>query len=118
MIHTYIAGHVGADPIKKIINGQILWNINLAVSHRKETIWVKLNWWGENKFIESFVKKGSSVIVTGVLNPLSFYTNKAGETTANLTVNLQDIHFAPKKESSAQPKDELFKQEAFDELPF
>lgn len=117
MIHINTLGHIGADPIKKLVNGQTLWSMNLAVQHKKETIWVKINWWGESSFIEKFVKKGSFVVVAGVLNPLSFYKSQSGDTTANLTVTLQDIHFGPKREGTHETKQEV-KEEAFDDLPF
>ncbi len=110
-------GHIGADPVKRELNGNTLWNMNLAVQQKKETLWLKLNYWGESNFIEKFVKKGSFVGVSGILLPLSFYKNKAGETTANITMNIRDIYFGPKKEATQETKQEI-KEEAFDDLTF
>lgn len=120
MIHTFMVGHIGNDPIQRQVNGQVLWNMDLAVSHRKETFWVKLNFWGESNFIQNHVKKGSFVIVTGALQPLNFYTNKSGERTANLTVTIQDIHFGPKREIPAPAKKEQVQNDCFIDmdLPF
>ena len=70
MIHTFMAGHIGNDPIQRQVNGKVVWNLDLAIHYRKETMWVKLTYWGENSFIQNHVKKGSFVIVTGKLSHL------------------------------------------------
>jgi single-strand DNA-binding protein len=96
-----IAGHLGKDPETRFTpSGQKVTTFNVATNHRKGkedvTIWVRITVWGDrfDKLL-SYLKKGSSVVVTGRMNPPSSYTDKEGRTQISLEVTAEMIEFSP-----------------------
>lgn len=101
MFIVQIAGNLGKDPETRFTaNGQKVTSFNIAVNQRKGkedvTIWVRVTVWGDrfDKML-SFMKKGSSIIVIGRMNPPSSYVDKEGRTQMSLEVTAEMLEFSP-----------------------
>ncbi len=114
MFIVTIGGNLGKDPETRFTpSGQKVTSFNVAVNQRKGkeeiTIWVRVNIWGDrfDKMI-SYLKKGSSVIVTGKMNPPAPYTDKEGRPQASLEVTAEMIEFSPFGRSDKQSEGQQY----------
>lgn len=103
MFIVQIAGNLGRDPETRVTpTGLKVTNFTVAVNQRRGkdkeevTIWVKVVVWGDrfDKML-SFLKKGSSVIVTGRMNPPTTYVDKEGRTQYSLEITAEMLDFSP-----------------------
>ena len=103
MFFVHLAGNLGKDPETRFTpSGQKVTTFSVATSHRKGkdkeevTIWVRVTVWGDrfDKLL-SFLKKGSSVIVGGRMNPPNTYVDKEGRTQTSLEITAEMIEFSP-----------------------
>lgn len=94
-------GRLGKDAEKKILpSGQSVLNLVLATNHRRgeveETIWWRISVWGNRfKAIESYLKKGSALIVTGTMHYPRIYQDASGANQLSLDVTAHSIKFSP-----------------------
>lgn len=101
MFFVHIAGNLGKDPETRFTpSGQKVTSFSVAVNQRKGkedvTTWVRVVVWGDryDKFI-SFLKKGSSVIIGGRMNPPTTYTDKEGRVQISLEITAEIMEFSP-----------------------
>lgn len=103
MFFVHLAGNLGKDPETRFTpNGQKVTSFSVAVTQRRGkdkedvTTWVRVTIWGDrfDKMI-SFLKKGSSVIVGGRMNPPTMYTDKEGRNQVSLEVVAEMLEFSP-----------------------
>lgn len=101
MFTVILAGHLGRDPETRFTpNGKKVTSFTVATNQRKGkedvTIWVRVTVWDESldKMI-AYLKKGSSVIVTGRMSPPSIYADREGNTQVTLEVVAEMIDFSP-----------------------
>ncbi|MCH9612529.1 MAG: Single-stranded DNA-binding protein [Chlamydiia bacterium] len=101
MNHTLIAGNLGADPeVRYTSSGTKVTTIRVACNSRRsgkdETTWWKVTVWGEHlDKIISFLKKGSSVIITGELQKPEIYNDREGNPQVSLNLTANNISFSP-----------------------
>lgn len=94
-------GRLGKDAEKKILpSGQSVLNLVLATNHRRggveETIWWRISIWDDRfKAIESYLKKGSALIVTGTMHYPKIYQDASGANQLSLDVTAHSIKFSP-----------------------
>ena len=101
MFFVQVAGNLGKDPETRFTpSGQKVTSFSIACNMRKGkedvTMWVRVTVWGDrfDKMI-SFFKKGSSVIVSGKMNPPSTYADKEGRTQVTVEVIAEMLEFSP-----------------------
>lgn len=113
MFFVQIAGNLGRDPETRFTpSGQKVTSFSVAISQRKGkdkedvTIWVRVTVWGDrfDKMI-SFLKKGSSVIVSGRMNPPTVYTDKEGRNQVSLEITAEILEFSPFGTKSDRPSE-------------
>lgn len=113
MNHILIAGNLGADPeVRFTSGGQKVTTLRIASNSRRagkdETVWWKVTIWGEQfDKILSYLKKGSSVIVTGELAKPEIFTDKEGKPQISLNITAHNITFSPFGRSDARGNDEV-----------
>lgn len=112
MNQTTIAGNLGADPeVRFTAKGTKVTTLRVAAKARKggvdETIWWKVSVWGDqfDKMI-TFLKKGSSVIVTGDLNKPEIFTDREGKPQVSMSLNAYHVGFSPFGKSDGAKKEE------------
>lgn len=109
MNHLIIFGNLGADPeVRFTPAGKKVTTLRVAARARKdETIWWRVTVWGEqfDKMI-AFLKKGSSIIVTGEMMKPEIYTDKNGQPQASLNLTAFDLRFGSTG-SSANKQEEV-----------
>jgi len=98
-----ILGRLGRDAESRFTpNGDKVTTLIIASTGRKsgkeETIWWRITLWGDrfDKML-SYLKKGSSIIVTGeITNKPDIYTDKEGTArVSSLDVRAETIRFSP-----------------------
>lgn len=101
MFIVQIAGNLGRDPETRFTpNGQKVTAFSIAVNQRKGkedvTMWVRVTVWGDrfDKMI-AYLKKGSSIIVIGRMNPPTTYVDKEGKTQVSIEVTAEMLEFSP-----------------------
>ena len=111
MNHIHISGHLGADPEVRVTqDGLKIITLRIASNQRKkgkdETLWYRITFWGDQyEKMVSYLKKGSPVMVIGMLQKPQVYQNKSGEYQASLEVTGVNLSFSPfgKQEKSDHP---------------
>lgn len=106
-----IMGFLGKDPeIRYTQAGKKLIAFTVAVNkHTKQgepanVTWYSCSIWGEHQFAETYLKKGSSVIVTGTLEPPRIYQNKDGVSAVALSITVHHVEFSPRKDEAYAPQ--------------
>ncbi len=95
-----IAGNLGADPEVRVLDGgRKVTTLRVAARVRRagdETAWWKVTVWGDqfDKMI-AFLKKGSSVVVTGEMNKPEIYNDRAGQPQISLGLTAFHVSFSP-----------------------
>ena len=124
MKNIVISGNVGADAeLRTTQNGDDVCSFNVAVSdrRRKETLWFTVYYWGKaGKAVSDFIKKGSTVTVSG-----DFFTKEYNDKTY-LNVNAHAVTLGKRiQESSNEGIDQNNEDEndasyemQDDEIPF
>lgn len=104
-----IVGRLGQDPeIKYFESGSVKARFSLAVdrSFSKEnrvTDWFSIEVWGRQaEFVGEWVKKGSLVSVTGVLE-VNRYADQAGNPKEWPFIKATDVRFVGSKKESGSP---------------
>lgn len=106
-------GHVGADPeIRSTPSGAQVANFRIAVTKRwkvngetkESTVWVTCVSWKERaKFIQSYVRKGSHIMVVGELSVRS-WEDKNGKGKQYATeIQVSEVMLLDRKEGGAKP---------------
>ncbi len=101
MFNATIIGNLGKDPETRFTpSGQKVTAFSVAVNIRKGkedvTVWVRVTIWGDRfDKILSYLKKGSSVVITGRLSPPASYVDKEGKTQFTLELTAEMIDFTP-----------------------
>lgn len=89
------SGRVGNDPeAKYLANGNAVSSFSLAVDGRKkdQTMWLKVEVWGKAaQTVADYVKKGSSIIVSGELSIDTW--EKDGKTNMKPKLNCSNFTF-------------------------
>jgi single-strand DNA-binding protein len=101
MNYLLIAGHLGADVETRFTpSGQKVSTLRIATNNRRgnkdETIWWRVTLWGDrfDKLLP-YLKKGSSLIVTGDLSKPEIYNDKEGNPQVVLNITAEAIRFSP-----------------------
>ncbi len=96
-----IAGHLGADPeVRFTSTGKKVTTLRVATHTRKgnadDTIWWRVTIWGDqfDKML-TYLKKGSSVIVTGDLQKPELFTDRDGKQQISMNITAFNIQFSP-----------------------
>jgi len=96
-----IAGHLGADPeVRFAASGQKIISLRVATNVKRqgkeETIWWRVTIFGDrfDKML-AYMKKGSSIIVIGEMNPPQIWTDKEGKQHVQLEIVAEMIRFSP-----------------------
>lgn len=106
-------GHVGADPeVRSTPSGAQVANFRIAVTKRwkvngetkESTVWVTCVAWKERaKFIQSYVRKGSHIMVVGELSVRS-WEDKNGKGKQYATeIQVSEVMLLDRKEGGAKP---------------
>jgi single-strand DNA-binding protein len=99
MIKLQVIGNLGADCIKKEINGKTVINFNVAHSEKfkdaqgnlkERTTWVNCAYWTDKVAIAQYLLKGKTVYAEGSPEA-DAYTNKEGQPAATLRMRVQNI---------------------------
>ena len=103
-----IMGHLGSDPeVRFTPSGQKVTTLRVAGRGKKdETLWWRITIWGEQfDKIMPYFKKGSAIIVHGMMQKPEIYTNREGQPQTSLNVVAHHITFPPfgrKEEGQSQ----------------
>lgn len=99
MIKLQVIGNLGADCIKKEVNGKTVINFNVAHSEKfkdaqgnlkERTTWVNCAYWTDKVAIAQYLLKGKTVYAEGSPEA-DGYTNKDGQVAATLRMRVQNI---------------------------
>lgn len=111
MYHTIIVvGNLGKDPeMRYLASGQAVTNFNVATNRQytgadgqpvKETTWFRVSVWGKHaEACNTYLKKGSKVLVEGRLNPdpetggPRMWTRQDGTSAASFEVTAATVRF-------------------------
>ena len=98
-----IAGHLGADPeVRFTSSGKKVTTLRVAARTRRsskdkdDTIWWRVTVWGEefDNMILHF-KKGSPIIVHGVLSKPEIFTDREGRPQISMNITATSLEFSP-----------------------
>jgi len=134
--HTIIiVGNLGRDPeMRYAPNGNAVTSLSVASNRQytdssgqkiKETTWFRVSVWGKQaESVNTYLQKGSSVLVEGELrpdketgNPRTF-TRSDGSTGASYEVTARTVRFLSPKGSSTDSISESGSGVADEEIPF
>jgi len=108
MNKTFVMGNLGSDPEtrfstsgQKITTFSIATNVKKGAGKEDVTYWWKVTIFGDrfDKLL-TYLKKGSTVIVTGELRP-EIWTDKNGQPRLSLDIIADSINFGPSSRSNA-----------------
>lgn len=122
MITIIATGHIGNDAEETQTEKGFWINFSMAAKNRKETIWIKVSKFSENRLgITDYLKKGTLVEVTGI-PIIESYENKNGETVSNQCIKFPTIGLLSARATTQDPTTGNEKQEKNqennDDLPF
>lgn len=116
--HHIISGYVGkggaevraTKSLAKLVEFSICNNIYKGKEQPALPVWYKVVLWETHnpplfKFIESYVKQGSALEVTGKDLSIEEYKGKDGSVRHNIVMKPVDISFLPKSKDSGQSRD-------------
>lgn len=116
----HIAGHLGSDPeVRFTSSGQKVTTLRVATKSRKsgkdKTIWWRVTVWGDqfDKMI-SFLKKGSSIIVVGEMQPPEIFNNKEGAPQVSMSITAMSLQFSPFGRSNTNNQEQSSQKEEED----
>jgi single-strand DNA-binding protein len=117
--NVVIGGLVGRDPeVKTIDSGKRVASFSLAVDNGKdkESSWFDINAWERTaEIVESYVSKGSAVVIIGRLAQ-NKWTDKDGQNRTRTTIIANDIQLVGgKRKDGSSSKPAEIKDE---EIPF
>ena len=134
--HTIIiVGNLGRDPeMRYAPSGDAVTSFSVASNRQytdssgqkvKETIWFRVSVWGKQaESVNTYLQKGSSVLVEGNLrpdketgNPKTF-TRSDGSTGASYEVNARTVRFLSTKSGSADGISDSSNGGTDEEIPF
>ena len=134
--HTIIiVGNLGRDPeMRYAPNGNAVTSLNVASNRTykdssgekvKETTWFRVSVWGkQGENANTYLQKGSPVLIEGELrpdketgNPRTF-TRADGSTGASYEVNARTVRFLSAKSSSSDTFDDSGSSGPGEEIPF
>ena len=134
--HTIIiVGNLGRDPeMRYAPNGNAVTTLNVASNRQytdssgqkvKETTWFRVSVWGKQaENVNTYLQKGSSVLVEGELrpdketgNPRTF-TRADGSVGASYEVNARIVRFLSTKSSGSDTLSSSGSNETGEEIPF
>lgn len=96
-----LCGRLGRDADSKIFDsGQRVLNLTLATNIRKgskeEALWWRISIWGDRfKHMEPYLKKGSALVVVGLMHYPRLYQDQDGVNQLSLEVTAHNIKFSP-----------------------
>lgn len=111
-----VIGIVGKDPESKILsNNAKVTNFSVAVSKNytdkasgelvQNTLWVKVNTWNKlAEIVESYVRKGSQVYITGEAN-IETWIGKDEKAAGNITLTASSVVLLGKKGDNPSSND-------------
>lgn len=125
MISITVVGNAGRDPeVRYLENGKQVANFSIgARASKDETEWFNVQIWGKQAEIAAnYVKKGSTVAVSGSLKTEKWTDRKTGEEKSKLVINVNDLRLlggkgggGGKVQKPSPRQDEDFDE---DEVPF
>ena len=134
--HTIIiVGNLGRDPeMRYAPNGNAVTSLSVASNRQytdssgqkvKETTWFRVSVWGKQaESVNTYLQKGSSVLVEGELrpdketgNPRTF-TRSDGSTGTSYEVNARTVRFLSSKNTTADSLSNSGSGVADEEIPF
>lgn len=95
-----ISGNVGRDvEVRYLPNGTAVADIAVASTSgwgdKKKTTWVSCTLWKERaEKLAPFLSKGTSVVVSGEFHLSDPFTNKKGETSQTVKMNVNQLQFS------------------------
>ncbi|MDB6081239.1 MAG: Single-stranded DNA-binding protein [Chlamydiia bacterium] len=101
MMLIQILGHVGADPETRVSPaGQKIVSFRMAINSKRKgketTVWWRVTIFGDRfDRLLPYIKKGSALIVSGMMNPLELYQDKEGATQISYEIIADSINFSP-----------------------
>ena len=110
MIKLQVIGHLGRDCVQNEVNGKQVINFNVAHSEQfkdsqgvqvERTTWVNCAYWTDRTGIAPYLVKGKLVYVEGTPD-VETYTNKEGQTAANLRLRVFSVQLLGGKMDSSQ----------------
>jgi len=113
MIKLQFIGNLGADAVRKEINGDPVLNFRAAHSYRyknpdgspnERTTWVNCAYWGEKDLLMPFMTKGRQVFVEGIPT-LDMYVTNSGEPTPAINLRVTNVQLLSKPRSAEETED-------------
>ena len=110
MLKLQVIGHLGRDCVQNEVNGKKVINFNVAHSERfkdsqgiqvERTTWVNCAYWTDRTGIAPYLVKGQLVYVEGTPD-VETYTNKEGQTAANLRLRVVNVQLLGGRVDSQQ----------------
>lgn len=101
-----IVGNVGKDPEQKDTKAGPVVKFSVGVSTRKdgETQWFNVAAWGKTgEICQRYLKKGSSVLVSGTLSSSSYHA-KDGTTKFGLNVDCKELVMLGKRDDAVEAR--------------
>ena len=96
-----LIGNLTKDPEQKMSpKGHTVINFTVADNSKNSdkqdvTTFFRCTKWGDDRFIMTYLKKGSAVMVTGALEPPRIYTDKDGSSKISMSMLVNDVQFLP-----------------------
>ena len=110
-MHTAVfAGYIGRDAENKSTSsGDSVASFSLGVSigtrDAPKTLWIDCSLWGKRAdALSPYLRKGTSVTVSGDVDCRAFTSKKTGEVTAVITCRVDKLTFGSKAESRETPQ--------------
>ena len=121
-------GNLGGDAEVKQVGDQTVTEWSMAVNHyskdKETTSWLRCSMWGgRGSAIAEYLRKGSSVTVTGEFSTRP-WTDKQGQPKVELCIRVSNVKLAPKghaggNESQGQERPPAGRQQTpSDDIPF
>ena len=110
MIKLQVIGHLGRDCVQNEVNGKQVINFNVAHSEKfkdaqgqqvERTTWVNCAYWTDKTGIAPYLVKGQLVYAEGTPD-VETYTNKEGQTAANLRLRVFSVQLLGGRAASGQ----------------
>jgi single-strand DNA-binding protein len=123
MIKLQFIGNLGADAVRKEINGNTVLSFRAAHNYRhrsaegvltEQTTWIDCSYWGDRDAVLPFMTKGRQVFVEGIPS-LDIYVTHGGEHKPALKLRVFSLQVL------AEPRHEVAELEdgkPIDDLPF
>lgn len=123
MNNLMLIGYCGKDPEERVTpSGIKILSFSIGcpqyIKGETITVWFQCAHFGDNEFISKNVKKGSAILVSGILAPPRVYQKKDGTHETALEVKVHNVSFSPFKAAKPEEKKEPSAFDQNEEIPF